>query len=171
MSNPTAVFDTTLGSFRVEVFEDKMPITSKNFLDLAESGFYDGLHFHRVIRGFMCQFGCPHSKDPQSPRAGTGGPPHGTIQDEHSEDAKLSNEPGTLSMANTGRPNSGGSQFFVNTVHNAYLDWFTPGQSKHPVFARVTEGMDVVKQIESTPTGAGDRPQTPVQVRSITVQR
>ena len=171
MTNPTALFETSLGSFRVEIFEDKMPITAKNFLDLAASGFYDGLHFHRVIKGFMVQFGCPHSKDPNSPRAGTGGPPHGTIPDEHPEDAKLSNEPGTLSMANTGRPNSGGSQFFLNTAHNAYLDWFSPGQSKHPVFGRVIEGMDVVRKIESTPTGPGDRPITPVKVSHVTVER
>jgi cyclophilin family peptidyl-prolyl cis-trans isomerase len=171
MTNPTAVFDTSLGTFRVEIFEDKMPITAKNFLDLAASGFYDGLHFHRVIKGFMCQFGCPHSKDPNSSRAGTGGPPHGTIPDEHPADAKLSNEPGTLSMANTGRPNSGGSQFFLNTAHNAYLDWFSPGASKHPVFGRVTEGMDVVKKIETTPTGPGDRPITPVKVTSVTIER
>ena len=169
MANPTATFDTTKGSFTVEVFEDTMPITAKNFLDLAKSGFYDGLHFHRVINGFMIQFGCPHSADPASPRAGTGGPPHGTIADEHPENAKLSNEPGTLSMANTGRPNSGGSQFFINTVHNAYLDWFSPGPSKHPVFGKVIDGMDVVKAIETTPTGSGDRPMEPVQVRSITV--
>ena len=169
MANPVAQFDTTLGSFKVEIFEDKMPITAGNFLGLARSGFYDGLHFHRVIRGFMCQFGCPHSSDPRSPRAGTGGPPHGTIQDEHPENAKMSNEPGTLSMANTGAPNSGGSQFFLNTVHNSYLDWFTPGQSKHPVFGRVSEGMDVVSAIETTPTGPGDRPVTPVQVSKVTV--
>jgi cyclophilin family peptidyl-prolyl cis-trans isomerase len=171
MANPTARFDTTLGSFTAEIFADAMPTTAKNFLDLAESGFYDGLHFHRVINGFMIQFGCPHSKDPSSRLAGTGGPPHGTIPDEHPADAKISNEPGTLSMANTGRPNSGGSQFFINTVHNAYLDWFTPGPSKHPVFGRVTEGMDVVRTIETTPTGPGDRPETPVQVVKITVQR
>ncbi len=171
MANPTAIFQTSLGDFTVEVFEDKMPITAKNFLDLASSGFYNGLHFHRVIKGFMCQFGCPHSKDPSSPMAGTGGPPHGTIQDEHPEDAKISNEPGTLSMANTGRPNSGGSQMFINTVHNHYLDWFSPGQSKHPVFGKVVEGMDVVHKIENTPTSAGDRPITPVQVTAITVQR
>ena len=85
----------------------------------------------------MIQFGCPHSRDPSSPRAGTGNGPDGTIPDEHPADAKLSNEPGTLSMANTGRPNSGSCQFFINTVHNAYLDWFTPGPSKHPVFGRV----------------------------------
>ncbi len=169
MANPTATFDTTKGSFTVEIFSDRMPITAKNFLDLAKNGFYDGLHFHRVINGFMIQFGCPHSADPASPRAGTGGPPHGTIADEHPEDARLSNEPGTLSMANTGRPNSGGSQFFINTVHNAYLDWFSPGPSKHPVFGKVIDGMDVVKAIETTPTGPGDRPIEPVQVRSITV--
>jgi len=169
LGNPTAKFQTSMGDFEVEVFADKMPVTAKNFLDLARSGFYDGLHFHRVIKGFMVQFGCPYSKDPESPRAGTGGPPHGTIRDEHPADAKLSNEPGTLSMANTGQPNSGGSQFFINTVHNAFLDWFTPGQSKHPVFAKVISGMDVVTSIESTPTTPGDRPVTPVQVTKITV--
>ena len=171
MANPIAKFETTLGNFDVEVLEDKMPQTSKNFLDLAESGFYDGLHFHRVIDGFMVQFGCPHSRDPDSPAAGTGGPPHGTIQDEHPEDAQLSNEPGSLSMANTGQPNSGGSQFFINTVHNPNLDWFSAGPSKHPVFGQVTNGMDIVQEIEKTPTGPGDRPKTPVAVTKISVQR
>jgi len=170
VANPTAVFDTSLGSFKAEIYLDKMPVTAKNFIDLAKSGFYDGLHFHRVIKGFMIQFGCPHSKDPNSPRCGTGGPPHGTIADEHPADAKLSNEPGTLSMANTGQPNSGGSQFFINVSHNDYLDWFTPGQSKHPVFGRITEGMDVVKKIETTPTAAGDRPKTPVKVEKTTIE-
>ena len=170
MPNPTATFDTSLGSFTAEIFLDKMPITAQNFIDLANSNFYDGLHFHRVISGFMIQFGCPHSKDPNSNRCGTGGPPSGCIQDEHPADAKLSNEPGTLSMANTGQPNSGGSQFFINVTHNDYLDWFTGGASKHPVFGRITEGMDVVTQIENTPTGAGDRPVTPVQVNAITIQ-
>jgi cyclophilin family peptidyl-prolyl cis-trans isomerase len=169
MANPVATFDTSMGSFKAELYLEQMPITAQNFIDLAKSGFYDGLHFHRVIKGFMCQFGCPHSKDPNSPRAGTGGPPHGNIQDEHNENFKVSNEPGTLSMANTGRPNSGGSQFFLNTVHNPYLDWFTPGNSKHPVFGKVIEGMDIVHNIENTPTGAGDRPNTPVKVNSVTI--
>ncbi len=169
MANPVAEFQTTLGTFRAEIFLDKMPVTARNFLDLARRGFYDGLHFHRVIRGFMIQFGCPYSRDPNSPRAGTGGPPHGTIPDEFRDDARFSNEPGTLSMANTGRPNSGGSQFFINTVHNAYLDWFTPGPSRHPVFGRVIEGMEVVRAIEATPTDANDRPRTPVQVRRVVV--
>ncbi|MEZ6117453.1 MAG: peptidylprolyl isomerase [Pirellulaceae bacterium] len=169
MANPTVTCETSLGTFKVEVFTDKMPITGQNFLDLAKSGFYDGLHFHRVINGFMIQFGCPHSKDPTSARAGTGGPPHGTIQDEHPADAQLSNEPGTLSMANTGQPNSGGSQFFINTVHNAYLDWFSPGPSKHPVFGKIVEGMDVISKIEKTETDRSDRPSTPVQMIKMTV--
>ncbi len=170
MANPTATFDTSLGQFTAEVYLDKMPVTAKNFLDLAKSGFYDGLHFHRVIDKFMLQFGCPHSKDPNSGRAGTGGPPHGTIKDEHPAAHKLSNEPMTLSMANTGRPNSGGSQFFINTKHNAYLDWFSPGDSKHPVFGKITAGEDVVRAIEKSPTDQRDKPITPIQVRKITVQ-
>merc|ERR1711920_118844 len=109
--------------------------------------------FHRVIPDFMDQFGCPHSKDPHSARSGTGGPPDGTfknlktgameqrrnggnIRDKHNPAAKFSNEPGTLSMANTGEPNTGGSQFFMNVVHNDFLDWFGPGESKHPVFGK-----------------------------------
>ena len=72
-------------------------------------------------------------------------------------------------MANTGRPNSGGSQFFINTKHNSFLDWFSPGQSKHPVFGKVTEGMDVVRAIESTKTSPQDRPLTPVKVERITI--
>ncbi len=169
MANPTAVLETSLGNITVELFTDVMPITAGNFIELAKGGFYDGLHFHRVIKNFMLQFGCPHSKDPNSPRAGTGNSAKGTIADEHPANAKLSNEPGTLSMANTGRPNSGSCQFFVNTVHNAYLDWFTPGPSKHPVFGKVTSGMDVVNKIEGTPTDARDRPTTPVKMIRVTV--
>ena len=168
MPNPVVVFETNLGDFKAEIFQDQMPITAQNFLDLVNDNFYDGLHFHRVIKGFMVQFGCPHSRDPKSPVAGTGGPPHGKIQDEHPENAKISNEPGTLSMANTGAPNSGGSQFFINTVHNDFLDWFSPGQSKHPVFGKVIEGMDVVTQIENSAT-TNDRPNAPVEVKSIKV--
>ncbi|MGB8223631.1 MAG: peptidylprolyl isomerase [Polyangiales bacterium] len=169
MANPTATLETSLGNVEVELFTDLMPITAGNFIELAKSGFYDGLHFHRVIDGFMIQFGCPHSRDPNSPRAGTGDSPKGCIQDEHPANAKLSNEPGTLSMANTGRPNSGGCQFFINTAHNQYLDWFAPGASKHPVFGKVVSGMDVVEKIEKTRTGSGDRPVNPVQMVKITV--
>jgi cyclophilin family peptidyl-prolyl cis-trans isomerase len=169
MANPTAVLETSLGNITVELFTDKMPITAGNFIKLAKAGFYDGLHFHRVISAFMIQFGCPFSKDPMSPRAGTGDGPDGTIKDEHPADAKLSNEPGTLAMANTGAPNSGSCQFFINCAHNHYLDFFTPGASKHPVFGRVTQGMDVVKKIETTPVDDGDRPRTPVKMIKVTV--
>ena len=169
MANPTALLETSLGNITIELYTDKMPITAGNFVKLAKSGFYDGLHFHRVIKGFMAQFGCPHSKDPKSPRAGTGDSPFGTIQDEHPANAKISNEPGTLSMANTGASNSGSCQFFMNTVHNSFLDFFTPGASKHPVFGKVIEGMDVLKKIESTPTGSDDRPTTPVKMNRVTI--
>ncbi len=167
MPNPTALCETSLGNFTVELYVDQMPITAGNFVKLAKSGFYDGLHFHRVIAGFMAQFGCPYSRDPKSPRAGTGDGPDGTIRDEHT--ARLSNEPGTLSMANTGAPNSGSCQFFINTAPNTFLDWFTPGQSKHPVFGRVVAGMDVVTAIEKTRTDRDDRPVTPVRMNKITV--
>ena len=179
-----AKFETTLGDFVVEVF-DTTPISSGNFVSLVEEGFYNGLSFHRVIGNFMCQFGCPHSKDPNSGRAGTGGPaPNssfktldgkqmsrnagGCIPDEFvTQDSNL---PGTLSMANTGRPNSGGSQFFINTVHNKYLDWFdksTPSQ--HPVFGKIVSGMDTIKKIEGCKKGAGDKPNPPVVVNKASM--
>ena len=134
MANPVATFDTSLGSFQAEIYLNEMPVSATNFIKLAQQGFYDGLHFHRVIKDFMIQFGCEFSKDANSPRCGTGSSPLGNVQDEHPAAHKISNEPGTLSMANTGRPNSGGAQFFINSVHNSYLDWFTTGASKHPVF-------------------------------------
>ena len=171
MANPTAIFDTSEGTFKAEIFEAEMPITAGNFIKLAESGFYDGLHFHRVIPGFMCQFGCPHSKDPNSGRAGTGGPPHGNIQDEFLANAKFSNEPGTLSMANTGRPNSGGSQFFINTAHNAFLDWWdTSTPSKHPVFGKVNDGLEVLKTLESFGSRQG-KTSKPLRMNKITIVR
>jgi cyclophilin family peptidyl-prolyl cis-trans isomerase len=170
MTNPTALLETSLGNITVELFADKMPLTAGNFVKLAKNGFYDGLHFHRVIDKFMLQFGCPHSRDPKSARAGTGNGPDGTIKDEHPANAKLSNEPGTLSMANTGAPNSGSCQFFINTVHNSYLDWFSPGASKHPVFGRVIDGMDVVHKIEKTQTDGSDRPVTPVKMNKVTIK-
>jgi cyclophilin family peptidyl-prolyl cis-trans isomerase len=170
MANPIAHFETSMGSFSAEVLLAEMPTTAANFIRLIKDGFYDGLHFHRVIDGFMCQFGCPHSRDPRDPRAGTGDSPHGTIADEHPAAHKISNARGTLSMANTGRPNSGSCQFFINTVDNRYLDWFSPGGSKHPVFAKIIGGMDVVDAIGSTQTGPGDRPVTPVQMLHVTLQ-
>lgn len=152
-------------------------------------GYYNGLHFHRVIANFMNQFGCPYSRDPKSNRAGTGGPEpgskytvpgrgeitrlgDGSIPDEFREPGcpKLSNEPGTFSMANTGQPNSGGSQFFINTVHNSFLDFFdksTPSQ--HPVFGKVASGMDVVMAINSARCDGNDRPLQPIMCESVTI--
>lgn len=168
MTNPIATFETSMGAFKAEIFVDQMPITGGNFVRLAKEGFYDGLHFHRVIANFMNQFGCPHSRDPSSPRCGTGDSPHGAIKDEHPAEHKISNEVGTLSMANAG-PQSGSSQFFINTKHNAFLDYFSPGDSKHPVFGKVTEGMDIVEAINNTPTDSNDRPITPVKMLSLTI--
>jgi len=177
-------FDTTQGSFTVEVYLDKMPITASNFIDLVKTKFYDGLHFHRVIDGFMLQFGCPFSKDPKSKNAGTGGPKpkttfvcggktitrfdDGCIADEFTQ--KISNEPGTLSMANTGSKNSGGSQFFINTVHNDFLDHWRDdlGDSQHPVFGKVVEGMDVINKIGKVKT-KDDNPLVPVKVNKVVV--
>lgn len=167
MANPVVTFHTSHGTFRAEIFLDRMPITASNFLRLVESGFYNGLHFHRVIPDFMLQFGCPHSKDPTSPRAGMGSSPLGNIQDEFT--ARISNEAGTLSMANTGQPNSGGAQFFINTIHNDFLDWFDPSSpSKHPVFGRITEGMEVIKAIESLGSRGG-RLSAPVKMNEVSI--
>lgn len=168
MPNPVAKFETSMGSFEAEIYVDDMPITGGNFVKLAKEGFYNGLHFHRVIPDFMAQFGCPHSKDATSGRAGTGDSPYGAIADEHPAKVRRSNEPGTLSMANAG-PNSGSSQFFINTANNAFLDYFSGGQSKHPVFGKVTSGLDIVESITKTPRNGQDRPNTPVQMISITV--
>jgi len=169
MSNPVATFDTSLGIFTAEIYLDQMPKTAGNFIKLVKSGFYDGLHFHRVIKDFMVQFGCSYSKDPNSAQCGTGDSPFGRIEDEHPPEHKLSNEVGTLSMANTGRPNTGGAQFFINSVHNHYLDWFSPGPSKHPVFGKVTSGMDVVQKIEKSQT-RNDRPVTPIKMNKLTIR-
>ena len=169
MANPTATFETSVGTFTAEIYRDQMPITANNFITLAQQGFYDGLHFHRVIKDFMVQFGCEYSRDPKSSRCGTGSSPLGNVADEHPASFKASNEIGTLSMANTGRPNSGGAQFFINTKHNSFLDWFTPGQSKHPVFGKVISGMDIVRAIEASPTDHNDRPTTPVKMVKVTV--
>ena len=157
---------TSKGDITIELFTDTMPITAGNFLELIDNGYYNGLHFHRIISGFMLQGGCPHSRDPNSPQCGRGDPGY-KIPDEHLPNARFSNEPGTLSMANAG-PNGGGSQFFINTVHNTALDWWdTRTPSKHPVFGKVVGGMDVVTAIENVQTGYGDRPVQPVQMVSV----
>merc|ERR1719439_459591 len=175
--------DTTMGTIKVELYLDRVPITASNFIDLANSGFYNGIHFHRVIPGFMDQFGCPNARTPHARNAGTGGPPDGTftnlktggterrsnggnIRDENI--SRDTNAPGTLSMANTGSPNTGGSQFFINVANNSFLDWFSPGESKHPVFGKITKGYDVAERISKVPT-RNDNPVTPIMMNSITI--
>mmetsp|Transcript_64669 Transcript_64669/g.182332 ORF Transcript_64669/g.182332 Transcript_64669/m.182332 type:complete len:261 (+) Transcript_64669:20-802(+) len=181
--NPRALFETSEGIFEAEIYSDRVPITASNFVALCRTGFYDGLHFHRVIDGFVCQFGCPLSKDPDSPKAGQGSAPEisftnlrngslmcrgpgGTIRDEHV--SRDSNGPGTLSMANVGQPNSGGSQIFLNVGNNTSLDWFSPGPSQHPVFGMITRGMDVVTKMSKVPTSE-DRPLIPIKMIRVTI--
>jgi len=187
--NPIAVFETTMGSFELEIFIDQMPITGSNFIDLVNQGFYNDLHFHRVVRDFVVQFGCPFSIDAKSKKAGTGGPKkntqyeilggqnkgkfetrdqEGNIVDEFHE--KISNEPGTISMANTGEVNTGGSQFFINVAHNTSLDWFeTDTDNKHPVFGKVSKGYDIVEAMNKVEITPNDLPKNPIKVNKVTM--
>ena len=153
MANRIANIETSKGAISIELFEDKAPVTTKNFIDLAEKGFYDGIIFHRVIEGFMIQGGCPSG-------TGTGGPGY-NIKDEFHPDLKHTGE-GILSMANAG-PNTGGSQFFITLAPTGWLD------GKHAIFGKVVEGMDVVRAIGSTATGPGDRPLEEVKMEAVTI--
>ena len=156
-----AILHTNQGDITIEFLETLAPNTVQNFVKLAKSGFYDGVKFHRVIKGFMIQGGDPLTKDDSmSDFWGTGGPGY-TFADEITPNNE--NNTGTISMANAG-PNTNGSQFFINVGDNNFLD------SKHTVFGKVTEGMDVVQQIESTPTNSSDRPLEPVVINSVTVK-
>ncbi len=158
--NRNAVFETSKGTFTIELFEDKAPVTTGNFVTLVQKGFYNGLIFHRVIPRFMIQGGCPKG-------TGTGGPGY-TIKDEFRKD--LSNVRGTIAMANCG-PNTGGSQWFVNLVDNTYLDFDKPPRtSQHPVFGKVVSGMDVVDAIGTVKTDCSDRPLEPVTIKKIAIQ-
>ncbi|HEX6134302.1 MAG TPA: peptidylprolyl isomerase [Longimicrobiales bacterium] len=154
MPNRTARFSTNHGDFSIELFEDRAPATTKNFIDLAEKGFYDGLVFHRVIDGFMIQGGCPQG-------TGTGGPGY-KIKDEFHPSLKH-DSPGVLSMANAG-PDTGGSQFFITLAATPWLD------NRHAVFGRVVSGLDVVEKIGKVPTGSGDRPVAPVTMNSVQIE-
>ncbi len=141
---------TTAGTIELELFDDDAPKTVANFKKLAGEGFYDGIIFHRVIRDFMIQSGCPKG-------TGTGGPGY-TFEDEFN-DHKIVR--GALAMANAG-PNTNGSQFFIVTTASApWLD------GKHTVFGEVTSGMETVDAIEALPTGAQDRPKDPPEITSI----
>jgi len=184
------VTDNDFLEFKAELYLDKMPYTVSNFIDLANSKFYDGIHFHRIIKDFMIQFGCPNAKNPNAPNCGQGNPkpqskfeilsgPNkgkkatrnimGCIDDELTQ--QISNKPFTLAMANTGRENSGGSQFFINTQHNTYLDWWdkqTP--SKHPVFGKILpESEGYIKMLNEVTTTKGDRPVSPLKMVTVRV--
>jgi len=173
--NPIAVFNTTMGTFKVELYKDIVLITAGNFVDLANSGYYDGVIFHRVIKNFMIQGGDPNGD-------GTGGhafeyhegygnpdnPDSWVIPDEFSEE--LSNILGTISMANGGE-NTGGSQFFINVKDNTYLDFNKePLEYKHAVFGKVIEGMDVVYKISEVKTNSKDKPLTDIIINSIDIE-
>jgi peptidyl-prolyl cis-trans isomerase B (cyclophilin B) len=146
----TATMTTNHGQITLELFDEDAPQTVDNFRKLARDGFYDGLIFHRVIRDFMIQGGCPEG-------TGTGGPGY-TFEDEIN-DHKIVR--GALAMANAG-PNTNGSQFFIVTTEAApWLD------GKHTVFGEVTSGMDAVDAIEGTETGPGDRPTEPQVIERV----
>ncbi len=139
---PTKVLlQTNMGDIVIELRDD-MPITAGNFEKLVKRGIYNGVIFHRTIEGFMIQGGDPTG-------TGMGDSKIPKIQDEFSDNNQ--NNRGTISMANAG-PNTGSSQFFINLVDNNFLD------TKHPVFGKVIEGIDIVDKIGKTQTGPGDRP-------------
>ena len=188
----TIVFETTEGNFRAELFTDKMPITCGNVIDLVNQKFYDGLYIHRVAPEYCVQFGCPFAKNPHvyygtlDEDAGQGsGPPDTTFKSttgkEHARDEYgniedelvkgISNLEGTLAMANSGIPDTGGSQFFINVKDNKHLDWFSGGsESAHPVFGKIIEGYDeVVKKIEKVETSA-EQPVEPIQVKAVRIE-
>ena len=146
-------FTTNKGAFVAEMFEDKAPLTTKNFIELVEKGFYDGIIFHRVIDGFMIQGGDPTG-------TGMGGPGY-KIKDEFGEGLKHDDE-GILSMANAG-PNTGGSQFFITLAPTPWLN------GHHAIFGKVVEGMDVVRLIGVVPTDFRDRPREAVTMEKVEV--
>ena len=163
IERPIAVFETNMGTFEVELYAKECPETVWNFINLAEGrqetsregNFYDKLTFHRVIDDFMIQGGCPIG-------TGTGGPGY-TFKDEFHPSLRHNSE-GILSMANAG-PDTNGSQFFITLDATPHLD------DRHSVFGKVTKGMDVVKKIGAVETGPGDRPQKPVIINNIKIER
>jgi peptidyl-prolyl cis-trans isomerase A (cyclophilin A) len=149
-----AYFNTNMGDFKVELFNDKAPITVGNFVKLVDQGFYNGIIFHRVIPNFMVQTGCPQG-------TGFGGPGY-TIRDEI--DKSLKHDKGVMSMANTGRPDSGGSQFFITVAPTNWLD------GHHTIFGKVIAGMDIVESISKVDKDRNDKPLKNVVINSITIK-
>ncbi len=157
-----AIFHTTKGDITIEFFGQDTPNTVTNFAKLAESGFYNGVKFHRVIKDFMLQGGDPLTKDDsKAGEWGTGGPGY-RFNDEIGPNNR--NAAGTISMANSG-PNTNGSQFFINLKDNNFLD------TKHTVFGRVVQGLDVVQAIGETLVGSNDRPVEPVIINNISLNQ
>ena len=146
-------FKTNMGEFVAEMFEDKAPKTTENFISLVEKKFYDGIIFHRVIDGFMIQGGDPTG-------TGMGGPGY-KIADEFGEGLTHDDE-GYFSMANAG-PNTGGSQFFITLAPTPWLN------GHHAIFGRVVEGMDVVRKIGVTKTDFRDRPLEDITMETVEV--
>ena len=151
---PVANFQTSMGNFKIELYSDLAPNTVKNFVDLANKKFYDGVIFHRVIDNFMIQGGDPTG-------TGMGGPGY-KIDDEFGEGLKHDSK-GILSMANAG-PNTGGSQFFITLVPTPWLD------GHHAIFGHVIEGMEVVEAIGHTKTDRRDRPVEEVVIQTIIIE-
>jgi cyclophilin family peptidyl-prolyl cis-trans isomerase len=152
-----AILHTNLGDIQVEFYGDKSPNTVNNFLKLAQSGFYDGTKFHRVITDFMIQGGDPNSKDDDWSNDGMGGPGY-QFADEFNNQKLVR---GSLAMANSG-PNTNGSQFFVVTA--AATPWL---DGHHTNFGQVVNGMDVVAKIEGLPRNENDHPTTDATIKSI----
>ena len=151
---PVANFETSMGNFKIELYSDLAPNTVKNFVDLANKNFYDGVIFHRVIDNFMIQGGDPTG-------TGMGGPGY-QIPDEFGKGLKHDSK-GILSMANAG-PDTGGSQFFITLVPTPWLD------GHHAIFGHVVEGMEVVEKIGHTKTDRRDRPVEDVVIKSIKIK-
>ena len=146
------------GEIEVELYKDVAPITVDNFVKLVNKGFYNGLTFHRVIRGFMIQGGCPIGN-------GTGGPGYSIKGEFASNGVKnpLKHEAGVLSMARAMDPNSAGSQFFIMHKNAPHLD------GQYAAFGKVTRGMDVVDKIASVATDYRDKPLKPVVIESVEI--
>ena len=160
MTNMTAIIKTNFGEIELELFSGDAPKTVANFVKLSGEGFYDGIKFHRIIKGFMIQGGDPLTKDDSlKDRWGTGGPGY-TFEDEIHANNK--NIVGTISMANAG-PDTNGSQFFINTANNDFLN------TKHTVFGKVIKGMDIVTKIENNLTDSSDHPINTVIIESIKI--
>ena len=160
MANRTAVIETNKGTIRVEMLEQDAPKTTENFITLAQRGYYDGIIFHRVIKGFMIQGG-----DPTGTGRGGESAWGGRFNDEINLNLPIYHEgykAGTMAMANAG-PNTNGSQFFI--MHVDY-----PLPPSYTIFGKVTEGQDVVNAIATTPTGPGDRPIQDVRIEKVSIE-